>query len=160
VGNVVRRSVINRDEDVQFNSWSMVVVYRNDKEPVRNINVYDGLDSVDIGRSVNLGVIGFRVPEGGAPQGKLGVIAYEGDTDKKDSLLFNNQAVGDSINPTDNIFNGTRSLLGMPVSVPGDLPQLTGTAGSMSGMDLDQIDISAMLKANDIQASGSGQFGR
>ncbi len=153
VGNVVRRSVINRDEDVQFNSWSMVVVYRNDKEPVRNINVYDGLDSVDIGRSVNLGVIGFRVPEGGAPQGKLGVIAYEGDTDKKDSLLFNNQAVGDAINPTDNIFNGTRSLLGMPVSVTGDLPQLTGTAGSMSGMDLDQIDISAMLKANDIQAS-------
>ena len=153
IGNVVRRNVVNRDEDVQFNAWTMLVVYRNDKEPVRNITIYDGLDSVDIGRSVNLGVIGFRVPEGGVPQGKLGVIAYEGDSDKKDSFLFNNKPVTDGINPADNIFNSTRSTLGAAVSVTGDLPQLTGTAGSMSGVDLDQIDVSSLLKANDTQAT-------
>lgn len=153
VGNVVRRNVVNRDEDVQFNAWTMLVVYRNDKEPVRNITIYDGLDSVDIGRSVNLGVIGFRVPEGGVPQGRLGVIAYEGDTDKKDTFLFNNKPVMDALNPADNIFNGTRSLMGMPVSVAGDLPQLTGTPASMSGFDLDQIDVSSLLKVNDIQAT-------
>ena len=153
IGNVVRRNVVNRDEDVQFNAWTMLVVYRNDKEPVRNITIYDGLDSVDIGRSVNLGVIGFRVPEGGVPQGKLGVIAYEGDSDKKDSFLFNNKPVTDGINPADNIFNSTRSTLGAAVSVTGDLPQLTGTAGSMSGVDLAQIDVSSLLKANDTQAT-------
>lgn len=153
VGNVVRRNVFNRDEDVQFAAWSLLVVYRSDKEPVRNITIYDGLDGVDIGRTVSLGVIGFRVPEGGVPQGKLGVIAYEGDTDKKDTLLFNNIAVSDSINPANNIFNSTRSELGMPVSVMGDLPQLAGTAGSMSGLDLDVIDISSILKQNDTQAT-------
>ena len=153
VGNVVRRNVFNRDEDVQFAAWSLLVVYRSDKEPVRNITIYDGLDGIDIGRTVSLGVIGFRVPEGGVPQGKLGVIAYEGDTDKKDTLLFNNIAVSDPINPANNIFNGTRSELGLPVSVVGDLPQLTGTAGSMSGLDLDVIDISSSLKQNDTQAT-------
>jgi uncharacterized repeat protein (TIGR01451 family) len=152
-GKVVRRNVVNRDEDVQFNAWSMVVVYRNDKEPVRNITIYDGLDSVDLGRSVNLGVIGFRVPEGGNPQGRLGLIGYEGDTDKRDSFLFNGKPVGDAQNNPDNVFNSTRSFGGSPVSITGDLPQLTGTAGSMSGLDLDQIDISSMLKANDTQAS-------
>ena len=35
----------------------------------------------------------------------------------------------------------------------GDLPQLTGTAGSMSGLDLDVIDISSILKQNDTQAT-------
>lgn len=153
LSNSVRRSIVNRDEDVQFNAWSMVVVYRNDKEPVRNIVIYDGLDAVDYGRSVSLGVIGFRVPEGGVPQGRLGVIAYEGDTDKKDSLMFNNMPVADVHNPADNIFNSSRTMSGVAVSVAGDLPQLTGAAGSMSGLDLDQIDISSMLKANDIQAS-------
>lgn len=153
LSNTVRRNLINRDEDVQFNAWSMVVVYRNDKEPVRNIVIYDGLDAVDFGRSVSLGVIGFRVPEGGVPQGRLGVIAYEGDTDKKDSLQFNNSPVTDAHNPADNIFNSSRTLSGMPVSVAGDLPQLTGTPGSMSGLDLDQIDVSSLLKANDTQAT-------
>ena len=153
VGNVVRRNIINRDEDVQFNAWTLLVVFRNDKEPVRNITLYDGLDGVDIGRNVSLGVIGFRVPEGGVPQGKLGVIGYEGDPDKKDTILFNNIAISDPVNPANNIFNSTRSDMGMPMSVAGDLPQLTGTAGSMSGLDLDMIDISAMLKADDIQAS-------
>lgn len=153
VGKVARRNVVGRDEDVQFNAWALAVVYRHDQEPVRNITLYDGLDSVDIGRSVSLGVLGFRVPEGGAAQGRLGVLAYEGDTDKRDSLLFNNKPVSDAQNMTDNVFNSTRGTGGVPVSVVGDLPQLTGTPGSMSGLDLDQIDVSSMLNPNDTQAT-------
>jgi uncharacterized repeat protein (TIGR01451 family) len=54
-------------------------------------------------------------------------------------------------NPIDNVFNSTRSRLGSPVSVAGDLPQLTGGPASMSGVDLDVLDITANLKAGDTQ---------
>ena len=54
IGNVVRRNVVNRDEDVQFNAWTMLVVYRNDKES-RSATSRSMTDRQrDIGRSVNL----------------------------------------------------------------------------------------------------------
>src|SRR5262249_30158190 len=49
---------------------------------------------------------------------------------------------------------------GLPVSVPGDLPQLTGTAQSMGGMDLDIVDITAKLTPGQtsapVQATSTG----
>ncbi|HEX3775709.1 MAG TPA: isopeptide-forming domain-containing fimbrial protein, partial [Polyangiaceae bacterium] len=68
--------------------------------------------------------------------------------------------LSDAVNPATNFFNSSRSRLGVPVSIAGDLPQLTGGAASMSGFDLDIVDVKAELKANDksatIQATSTG----
>jgi hypothetical protein len=147
VGNAVRNSVGNRDQDVLFAAWAMVVVFRSSTAPaVRNIALFDGLDSVSLGTAFSLSFSGFNVPMIGTPSGKLGLLAYDGDSDKTESLAFNMQAVSDAQNPQTNVFNSSRSELGQPVSVLGDLPQLTGAQGSMSGVDIDVIDISGLLK--------------
>ena len=110
---------------------------------------------------------GFYVPDYAA-DAKLGIVAFEGEAptpDTNDSLEFNGKPVSNDFNPADNFFNSTRTwttvrtdagtatpLDGLdagpdgvfdafPVSHQGDRPQLTGTPGSMSGMDLDVVDI-------------------
>jgi hypothetical protein len=59
-----------------------------------------------------------------------------------------------------NLFNGTHSVLGAPVSTPADLPQLTGTPASLSGMDIDIVDVSSKLTAGEtsvaISATSTG----
>ncbi|HEX5748338.1 MAG TPA: OmpA family protein [Archangium sp.] len=137
--------------EFMFTAWWMVVFYELDSEPMRDLKLYDGLDPV-AGSDITVNLRGFYVPEY-ANEAKLGVVAFDGDEyDKGDWLDFNEFRMGNSLNPGDNFFNGTRShqplaagSVGMPeavaVSVPGDLPQLTGTQGSLSGLDLDVVDV-------------------
>jgi hypothetical protein len=57
-------------------------------------------------------------------------------TSVSDALTFNGTAIGNAANPANNFFNSSRSYLGTLVSNVGDLPQLTGAAASMAGIDL------------------------
>ena len=143
-----------------FGGWSMVVFYERAADPLRNLALFEGMDVVSNGNDQTITLNGFLVPNAGF-SGKLGVIAYEGDnTLTGDSLLFNNVVLTNAQNPSNNFFNGTRSHLGNAVGVAGDLPQLTGTAQSMSGIDLDVIDITAQLSAGQtsapVKATSSG----
>ncbi|WP_375768270.1 OmpA family protein [Archangium gephyra] len=138
--------------EFMFSAWWMAVFYELDSEPMRDLKLYDGLDAV-AGASITVNLRGFYVPER-VNEAKLGVVAFDGDDyDKGDWLDFNKVRMGNSLNPADNFFNSTRShqplavgSVGTPeavaVSVAGDLPQLTGTQGSMSGLDLDVVDVS------------------
>jgi uncharacterized repeat protein (TIGR01451 family)/MYXO-CTERM domain-containing protein len=135
----------NVDKDVLFGGWWMVAFYQLDTDPLRDLALFDGFDVVKSGSDQSATLSGFLVPTTGFT-GKLGVVAFEGDnTGTGDKLLFNNVALSDAENPVDNFFNSTRSWLGSPVSVAGDLPQLTGTPGSYAGVDLDVVDITAQL---------------
>jgi uncharacterized repeat protein (TIGR01451 family)/MYXO-CTERM domain-containing protein len=144
-----------------FGGWWMAVFYSDGTTALRNLALYEGLDTVSNGNNQNVALSGFLVPAFGFT-GKLGVITYEGDaTITGDQMFFNGgPALFDAQNPVNNFFNGTRSNQGLPVSVVGDLPQLTGTQGSMSGMDLDVIDVTAKLTAGQtsapIQATSTG----
>lgn len=153
VSGVARRPVIGRTDDVEFSAWSMVVFYKNNNEPVRNLALFDGLDVVGVGATVDLSIRGFNVPMGGSVEAKLGILSYEGDSGKSDELRVNGQSISDTQNPATDFFNSSRSSLGMPVSNSGDLPQLTGGAASMSGLDLDVFDISTRLMPGDTSAS-------
>lgn len=136
--------------DVTYSAWHLSVFYKLDSEPVRRLTLHDGFDLLSKGK-VSAALSGILVPSTGA-EGRLGLIAYEGDADiKGDALRINGTAISDAQNPIDNVFNSTRSRLGSPVSVAGDLPQLTGGPASMSGVDLDVLDITANLKAGDTQ---------
>jgi uncharacterized repeat protein (TIGR01451 family)/MYXO-CTERM domain-containing protein len=163
VGGIDTQSFPDSEEDVLFGGWALVVLYQLDTEPLRNLAIFDGLDSIDtLGTTSDVSLSGFLVPNAGF-DAKLGTIVYEGDNAiNGDTLRFGKAplAAADNLsdmqNPSDNFFNGTRSLLGMPVSVMGDLPQLKGTAGTMAGIDLDVIDVTSKVKAGqksvDLQA--------
>ncbi len=133
--------------------WVLVVVYQLDSDPPRNLTIFDGFDLVEDGESAQVTIDGFLVPDAGF-DAKLGVVTYEGEfSNEGDALEFNGVALSDAVNQVDNFFNSSRSYLGMPVSVAGDLPQTTGEAHSMSGLDIDVVDVEAQLSSGDTSAS-------
>ncbi len=152
VTGVASLDVRNRDDEEQFAAWSLVVFYYLPTAPVRNLTLFDGLDPVENGFT-DAAIGGFVVPNTGFV-GTMGVVAYEGDRIYTgDSLSFGRSAatltlLTNPLNPADNFFNGTRSALGAPVTVVGDLPQLSGAPGSVSGVDMDIVDITPLLAAN------------
>lgn len=162
VGGVDVVDVRDSDDDVVFVAWWMVVFYEAPRSPMRNLALFDGLDRVsDVGwQQVELS--GFKVPDAGFVA-KLGIVAFEGDNSNTgDSVFFNPknpgkpdlaEALSDALNPADNFFNSTRSALGKAVSVEGDLPRIPGTPQSMSGVDIDIVDVSAKLKPGDDRAT-------
>jgi len=145
VGGVSSMSFVDVGDQVQFAAWSLVVFYERDVEPPRNLALFDGLDHVDAASGQSIVLSGFLVPNA-AFDGKLGVIAYEGDNQGVgDQLAWDGNLLENALNPSTNFFNGTRSILGAPAYVSGDLPQLAGTAQSTSGLDLDVVDIEPFL---------------
>lgn len=155
-------SPVNRMDNNWFGAWSMVVFYQLASEPPRNLTLFDGAELVDNGAPSSGTIQGFLAPAVGF-DARLGVVAYEGDvTLTGDALLFNGTALTNALNPADNFFNSTRTSLGTAVSVAGDLPRLTGGPGSMTGVDLDVVDISGLLHAGDtsatFQATSSSDF--
>jgi uncharacterized repeat protein (TIGR01451 family)/MYXO-CTERM domain-containing protein len=146
VSGVDSANFVDSFNNTYFSGWWMAVFYQDPAATPRDLALFDGLDLVDNMTTQNATLSGFIVPNAGFG-GKLGVIAFEGDnTSNGDQIFFNGGApLSDAQNPANNFFNGTRSALGLPVSVVGDLPQLTGTAQSMSGIDIDLVDITAKL---------------
>ncbi|ATB48542.1 Ig-like domain-containing protein [Corallococcus macrosporus] len=124
-----------------FSAWALVVFYRHPDSPIRNLTLFDGLDYVGSGSSQTVTLSGFNVPTSGF-DAKLGVLAFEGEASRSgDQFRVNGVAVSDGTNPSNNFFNGTRSVLGSPSTHADDRPRLTGAQASMSGMDLDVVDI-------------------
>jgi clumping factor A len=149
VGSVALHNVDNNDP---MAAWVVVVLYSLPTDPPRNLTIFDGLDLVESGSPAAVTLSGFRVPNAGF-DAKLGVITYEGEFQYSgDALSFNGTALSNANNEVDNFFNGTRTTLGVPVSNVGDLPQLTGGPASMSGVDIDVVDVEAQLAAGDTAA--------
>ncbi|MEZ4375804.1 MAG: hypothetical protein R3B07_33665 [Polyangiaceae bacterium] len=166
VSGVASEDFNDLDRDVNFASWTLVVFYRLNTEPPRNLALFDGMDLVANNNPSSATLSGFLVPNAGF-DAKLGVIAYEGDGSiTGDSLLFglaplaNSDRLSDGVNPVDNFFNSSRSRLGTAVSVAGDLPQTTGGNGALSGVDMDIVNITSRVSAGqtsaDIQATSTG----
>ncbi len=155
VAGVPSLSATNVNSDVNYAAWAIVVVYRRDADPIRNISLFDGLTGVGGGQQTDLPISGFRVPASGVPDAKLGVIAFEGDHDKSmDSLLWNGTKLSDGTpGSEDNFFNSSRLNKGQPVSLAGDLPRLTGEPASMIGLDLDIVDVSKLVMSGETSAA-------
>ncbi|AKT37489.1 isopeptide-forming domain-containing fimbrial protein [Chondromyces crocatus] len=143
VSDVDAIPLANINQTFAYAGWWMAVFYKLEGQPMRNLALFDGLDFVfDAPQQLTLS--GFVVPNAGI-QAKLGVVGYDGDSTTGDALLWDGTPLSDALNPPNNFFNSTRSYLGTAVSTTGDLPQLTGTAQSMSGIDLDVVEVPSML---------------
>lgn len=146
--------VVNLGQDVAWVAWSAVVAYRSDAEPVRNLAIFDGLTRVGPDQEITQPIMGFVIPASGSPEGRLTVVAYEGDDDKTgDSLSWNGTVLSNTMNPADNFFNSSRTRLGQAVTTTGDLPQLSGQPNTMASFDLDVVDIAPLLKPGDLSAT-------
>ncbi|MCL2779037.1 MAG: isopeptide-forming domain-containing fimbrial protein [Polyangiaceae bacterium] len=171
VGGFNVRDFPHNPNDDAFVGWWMVVFYELKSDPQRNLALYDAFDAVNSNTTTNgqpglqSTLKGFVVPADANFQAKLGVVAWEGDAYiTGDNLYFGNDLqnpVTNALNPVDDFFNSTRSQSApaganpdaVGVSNDGDLPQLTGTQGSMSGMDIDVVDVTSRLSVGDQQAS-------
>jgi uncharacterized repeat protein (TIGR01451 family) len=153
VSGVNAADLVGVNNNNRYAGWWLVAFYELASDPLRNLALFDGLDPVSNGAPQNATLSGFLVPNSGY-DAKLAVVAFEGDNALLgDQFLFQGTVLSNAQNPATNFFNGTRSTLGAAVSVGGDLPQLTGTAQSMSGMDLDVVDIRSLVTPGQISAN-------
>ena len=131
--------------------WSLIVIYQNPNEPVRAINLYDGLDWFR-GSQVTLTPAGFRVPNANI-DGRIAIFTLEGDPANSNAMNGVSEALR---------YNG--NLLDDGINVPGSAPlvqQFDGTINTQGiqtsyGVDVDQYDISAFLSPG--QTSGTTTY--
>ncbi len=129
VANVVGSTGLN-----VYGGWTIVVVYGNIYQSMRNITVFDGLTNVSAGASgtVNIPLSGFLTPPSGPVNFELGVVAHDGDRAQTgDQLAFNGAgtfvSISDAIHPVNNVFNSTISNGG--VLTPLRNPSYNNTLG-------------------------------
>jgi uncharacterized repeat protein (TIGR01451 family) len=145
VSGVLAESFIDLNKSVSFAGWWMVIFYQDNNEPPRNLALFDGFDRISTINPQSVTPSGFLVPSGGLTA-KLGVVAFGGDDSiTGDAISWNGAPLTNALNPSNNFFNATRSFLGSGVSPLGDLPRLTGDPKSMSGIDMDIIDVTPGL---------------
>ncbi len=136
------------DSSAVVAGWGLVVIYSRAAEPLRAINVFDGLQYFR-GSSITLTADGFRVPATGI-NGKFAVITWEGDPANStaldgfsEELRFDGSLLDDGIvvsgsDPAQQPFDGTVNTLGVTTSY---------------GVDVDSFDVSAMLQQGETSAN-------
>lgn len=128
--------------------WGIVVIYSDANEPLRAINVFDGLESF-FGSAVTLSPDGFRIPNSSI-DGKIAVITWDGDPANSGASNGYSEALS---------FNGTP--LDDGIVAPGSSPwtqQYDGTINSAGiatshGVDVDTYDVSALLSPGQTSAT-------
>jgi len=119
----------------QWGGWSIVIVYKNPLENMRNLTVFDGLANVNsnaAASTVDIPISGFLTPPSGPVNLELGVIAYDGDRGLTgDRLQFKGaasfQTISDATHGSNDLFNSTISYNG--VLTPFRNPSYKNTLG-------------------------------
>lgn len=125
----------------QYGGWSIIAVFEDASEPVRNLVVFDGYIYISsTNNNVDVPVSGFLTPPMGPVQSRIGVIGYEGDFNATgDSMRLAGQSLSDVLNPTSNVFNSSNTALGQRVTAtqPSYPNQL--------GFDVDLIEATGLI---------------
>ncbi|MGG7036981.1 MAG: gliding motility-associated C-terminal domain-containing protein, partial [Flavobacterium sp.] len=92
-----------------FAGWAIVIIYKNDGLPLNSVNVYDGLQGVPDELSITLDNLNVIDNE----DAKIGFLAWEGDALlATETFTFNGNILSNTLNPAQNVFNGTNSVTG------------------------------------------------
>jgi hypothetical protein len=92
----------------RFGGWGLMVAYRDNAQPIRRLNVYDGLGTVDSGHTFSTVIAPFHTPATGTVTTKAGLLSYEGDASlATETATFNGQPLTDALNPANNAMNST-----------------------------------------------------
>lgn len=137
--------------------WSLIIAYRYESEPIRNLSVFVGQTAfVDEQATVDYEVSGFCAPPAGEIQGSIAIATLEGDSNRNGDQLAIGQTAGGTFellsgpnNPENNFFcsqiNGVDGLVdttgsfGMANHTPG-----SNAVGARQGWDIAHIDLTSM----------------
>lgn len=79
-----------------YGGWTMVVVYHDPAQPLRNLTVFDGLavlsTDADAVPSADINLAGFHAPATGAVGCQMGLVAYDGDRGAVDGFRVKRNA--------------------------------------------------------------------
>ena len=116
----------------RFAGWALFVAYRDNAQPVRRLNVYDGLGTVDSTHTFQTTIAPFHTPATGTVTTKAGLLTFEGDAGiASEVATFNGQALTDALNPVGNVMNSTIEAGG------ANFTAKTPNYANQLGMDLD-----------------------
>ncbi len=136
-----------------YAGWSLIVVYRDVNQPLRNLTVFDGFASVSNGNNVTTTASGLLTPTTGTYNAFAGMVTYEGDQGiNGDSFQITNTStnltttIADTQNLPNNFFNSSISNGGTRVTAknPDYANQL--------GFDIDTVNIAS---ANTVLGNGA-----
>jgi uncharacterized repeat protein (TIGR01451 family) len=119
--------------------WALVVIYRDDNEPTRVVNLYDGFQKF---RGSSLSIVANNFEVSSNPSGKHAHITWEGDASNSGGLNNFNEALTITTN------SGTRDLVD-DINLAGEQfnsrSNIYGSASPTFGLDIDEYDISQYL---------------
>lgn len=123
-----------------FGGWAVTVVYEDPSLPLNQINVFDGLETVNRDyQTLEIVLDNLKVID---PQGaKIGFLAWEGDRKiaVNETLRINGNILSNfPLNPANNAFNGTNSFTG---------------SDTLYNMDIDFYSISNYINTGDTSAT-------
>jgi uncharacterized repeat protein (TIGR01451 family) len=119
----------------RFGGWTIVVVYKNDLQPMRSLTVFNGLSNVSGANPItDVTISGFLTPLSGPVTFEVGNVTYDGDRSSTgDQLMFNGGSgfvnISDAVNPLNDIFNSTYSYNGVQKVAPFINPGYTNSLG-------------------------------
>ena len=126
--------VLHATRRTNFAGWAILIIYRNNTLPINQINVYDGLEGVPDDLSITLNTLNVIDNN----NSKVGFLAWEGDSGlATEQFSFNNTILTNSLNPPNNVFNGTNSFTG---------------SNTLYNMDLDVYTIDNIIQIGDTSA--------
>ncbi len=131
-----------------WGGWSLVVVYADSTQSLRNLTVFDGYQYVNNATGSTMGVGGFLTPLSGPIVTRIGLVGWDGDSGSGggvytgDQFLVNGTALSDACNPSNDFFNSSICTLG--VSTTNRNPSIVNT----QGVDIDQVNVPAGIVKN------------
>ncbi len=133
VANIVSQTGSNN----LFGAWTIVVVYKNSLQSMRNLTVFDGMAYVSNTNNLDIPISGFTTPSVGPVSFELGVVAFEGDRSiQGDKLQFNGNGtflnVPDPLRNANDFFNSTLTYNG--ALTPFRIPSYNNTLGFDTGI--------------------------
>ncbi|MEA2133751.1 MAG: large repetitive protein [Solirubrobacteraceae bacterium] len=97
----------------RFAGWSLVVAYQDATQPLRRLNVFDGLGTVDATNTFTTTIAPFWTPASGPVTTNFGLLGFEGDAAlATETATFNGTTLSNALNPANNFFNSTISASG------------------------------------------------
>lgn len=144
-------------DELNAAGWTMVVVYRDSQEPVRNLTVFVGGSFVDEGETEDYSFAGFCTPPTGTFGGSIVVSAIEGDADRTGDGLAISTSANDPFsslsgpnNPESNFFcsqiNGSDGALdeaGTAGDRNHDAVAGSNISGGRQGWDITEVPVSS-----------------
>ena len=132
--------ITRQDCTVSYGGWAMIVVYEDGSFTKNSVNIYEGFKGISGSgvNSIDIDISDLLVANDSGS--KLGILAWEGDESISvtERVTFNGNVLSNTLNPGNNLFNGTNTFT---------------NDSNLYNMDLDGFDIEDYVEVGDTSAS-------